>query len=41
MKCPECGNVMVSYEKNDRLWYDCPHCGYDFCDDDDYTHDDA
>ena len=38
MNCPECGETMVTYEKVDRLWYDCPRCGYDFCDDDDYTH---
>jgi len=40
MKCPECKTIMVKYERDGRIWYDCPRCGFDFCDDDDYTHDD-
>jgi len=40
MKCPECGEVMLAYERDGRIWYDCPRCGFDFCDDDNYTHED-
>lgn len=39
-RCPQCKEIMVDYEKDGRIWYDCPHCGYDFCDDNDYTHGD-
>lgn len=35
-KCPQCHSALVKYEKDGRIWYDCPRCGFCFCDDSDY-----
>jgi len=31
-RCPECQTVMVPYERDGHQCYDCPRCGYDYCD---------